>query len=471
VTKDNVSLCETRIPITILSNTLGPKIDTLIVPQNVLNCDVPQVTLSAVCSNTNVSYNWQFPGPAGNVFNSSVTVSTNTLTPTTSVIATYTIKLTDDVNKCITTSTVTMLQNLFPPIPRITKSDAAITCKTSSVLLTNGSSSSIPPGFPTGFVIGYIWDGPSPMQRLQVNSTYVALAVGDYTLVAKDLGNGCTSQTVINVADGKLYPSLNTPTAPPPGVIDCGSAAGQASVIINGPKDNLTYQWLVPPTVAVSGQTTQYLSASLPGEYKVVVTNTLSGCVSTASASVINGSLSPDMSIDMTSGYAPLTVNITNLSASTTGTTGVITAWNFGNGTNSVTSSASISPQTVFKMPGTYTITAFVNKGTCQANISKVIQVEIPSSLIVPNVFTPNNDRINDVFFIKTANLNKISIWIFDRWGHKVYELVSTKGNIAWDGKNQAGEDVAEGTYMYILKAEGADGQNYDQKGNVSLFR
>jgi gliding motility-associated-like protein len=148
----------------------------------------------------------------------------------------------------------------------------------------------------------------------------------------------------------------------------------------------------------------------------------------------------------------------------------VSTAWNFGNGTSSVTPSG-VSPQVVYSLPGTYTITAYAGKGTCLASTTRTIQVELPSELVIPNVFTPNGDHVNDIFFLKTANLSKISVWIFDRWGHKVYELVSESGNIAWDGKNQYGVEVAEGTYMVIIKAEGSDGKTFNHKGNLSLFR
>ena len=37
--------------------------------------------------------------------------------------------------------------------------------------------------------------------------------------------------------------------------------------------------------------------------------------------------------------------------------------------------------------------------------------------------------------------------------------------------KNQAGNDCAEGTYYYILKATGKDDKAYEYKGNISLFR
>jgi gliding motility-associated-like protein len=95
----------------------------------------------------------------------------------------------------------------------------------------------------------------------------------------------------------------------------------------------------------------------------------------------------------------------------------------------------------------------------------------MPSKLEVPNVFTPNGDGSNDVFFFKTANLIEITAIIFDRWGNKVYETDSSTDNVGWDGKNLLGKDCAPGVYFYIVKATGKDAQAYEKKGNVSLFR
>jgi gliding motility-associated-like protein len=91
--------------------------------------------------------------------------------------------------------------------------------------------------------------------------------------------------------------------------------------------------------------------------------------------------------------------------------------------------------------------------------------------LDVPNVFTPNGDGSNDVFFLKVANLTDISANIFDRWGNKVYESTSSTGNIAWDGTGMSGKDLPAGTYFYVIKATGKDGMAYEKKGNVSIYR
>jgi gliding motility-associated-like protein len=185
---------------------------------------------------------------------------------------------------------------------------------------------------------------------------------------------------------------------------------------------------------------------------------------------VLPGDITADFSPNPSTGYAPLGVSFQNLSHTSLGSGSITSIWNFGNGlsqTYTTTSDAS----TTFTAPGTYTVMLLAQKGLCIDTVYKTIKVDMPSKLEVPNVFTPNGDGVNDVFFLKVANITEIYAVIVDRWGNKVYEVNSSTGNIAWDGKNLQGKDCSAGTYFYIIKGTGKDDKNYLQKGNVSLYR
>jgi gliding motility-associated-like protein len=72
-------------------------------------------------------------------------------------------------------------------------------------------------------------------------------------------------------------------------------------------------------------------------------------------------------------------------------------------------------------------------------------------SITIPNIFTPNNDGINDFFEIKNLP-EKSSTQIFNRWGIKVFE--TTKSNVFWDGRTTSGIESVDGTYYYIITTE-----------------
>jgi gliding motility-associated-like protein len=89
------------------------------------------------------------------------------------------------------------------------------------------------------------------------------------------------------------------------------------------------------------------------------------------------------------------------------------------------------------------------------------------SELLIPNVFTPNQDGVNDEFFITSKGLIEYNIVIVNRWGNPVFE--STNANEAWDGTS-GGEQCTDGVYFYILKAKSTS-KDYIKQGNITLHR
>jgi len=87
----------------------------------------------------------------------------------------------------------------------------------------------------------------------------------------------------------------------------------------------------------------------------------------------------------------------------------------------------------------------------------------------IPNVFTPNGDLINDVFTVKVDGVKSVyRFQIYAPTGVLVYQ--SEARSVRWDGKNFSGQDVAEGTYFYVLEAISGNTQNI-AKGPIHLFR
>jgi gliding motility-associated-like protein len=238
----------------------------------------------------------------------------------------------------------------------------------------------------------------------------------------------------------------------------CGSTS---TVTLNASTTatNVTYAWTGPNIV--SGSTTANPVVDLPGTYSVTLTNTITGCISTATVLVINSVPTASFVPDVTSGFAPLTVTFTNTSVGAT--SGY--SWSFGDGN----SSTSVNPQNIFTNPGSYTVSLIAYSGTCSDTLTKVIMVDAGFSIEIPNVFTPNNDGTNDFFTIKSTGVKELTLQIYNRWGQKMYEFTGAKA--AWDGVSANGTKVSEGTYFYFVKAIGYDDTVYEKQGPVTLFR
>jgi len=68
----------------------------------------------------------------------------------------------------------------------------------------------------------------------------------------------------------------------------------------------------------------------------------------------------------------------------------------------------------------------------------------------VPQIITPNGDGINDFWVVENVDYfenNRVDI--YNRWGNLVFN--TSPYNNTWDGKNNKGVDLPDGTYFYIL--------------------
>lgn len=67
-----------------------------------------------------------------------------------------------------------------------------------------------------------------------------------------------------------------------------------------------------------------------------------------------------------------------------------------------------------------------------------------------PNIISPNTDGRNDYFVLNFGAFGPcIELSIYNRWGLLIYENANYKDN--WNGKNQNGKKVSDGTYYYIV--------------------
>lgn len=116
----------------------------------------------------------------------------------------------------------------------------------------------------------------------------------------------------------------------------------------------------------------------------------------------------------------------------------------------------------------TWTITSL---GCPPSSDTIIINVENcePAVLIIPNVFTPNGDGMNDFFTIGTTKIVSLNCVIYNRWGQKLYEFNGIKG--FWDGRTTAGVEVPDGTYFFLLNAVDEDDEEHFRKGSFSLIR
>jgi gliding motility-associated-like protein len=111
-----------------------------------------------------------------------------------------------------------------------------------------------------------------------------------------------------------------------------------------------------------------------------------------------------------------------------------------------------ISPKSQ-SIAGCYAVSVFDFAGN-ESELSDTVCLDNCPNYTLPDVFTPGNDGVNDLFvpfpyrFIAGAEIS-----IFNRWGVKVFSTQNP--DLLWDGKNQkTKEQCSDGTYYYVATVQ-----------------
>lgn len=116
------------------------------------------------------------------------------------------------------------------------------------------------------------------------------------------------------------------------------------------------------------------------------------------------------------------------------------------------------------------------NEFGCTATDSIRVLVSKDYPVYAPNVFSPNNDGINDFFTIygRSNAINEIQkLMIFDRWGKVLFERTNIPVNSdidGWDGFVN-GKLAASGVYVFVADISFIDGVVQRQTGSVALIQ
>jgi gliding motility-associated-like protein len=368
--------------------------------------------------------------PSNNTYTWSSGVSSTTNTASNLATGNYTI--TANNGTCNTNTIVTILSSA----PLLITSN---TITPSNCNLGNGSISVIDNMANTN----YSWS-PSVSTSSVANN----LAAGNYSLT---LTNGaCTSSTifVVGILGGPtgLSTSVNN--------VICESVNG--SVVVNN---------------VINGVAPYQYSFNNSGYSSVLSYSNLAQGTYTLSVKDVNGCLySQTLTIGQSTinSIVALTTNTPNCESNDGsfvidsikgGTLPYMTSFN----------NTSYSSNTTFEnlSTGSYTLNVR-DSNMCETGFILIMpENNYDYTLYIPNTFTPNNDKVNDVWYIQGTCLGELSCLIYNRWGEKIRELRDIKEG--WDGTYK-GASVPDGVYVYLIELETQNG-TINKAGHITLFR
>ncbi|NQX96923.1 MAG: PKD domain-containing protein [Flavobacteriales bacterium] len=148
-------------------------------------------------------------------------------------------------------------------------------------------------------------------------------------------------------------------------------------------------------------------------------------------------------------------------------------SWDFGDGNTSTSSSENHT----YPGRGSYNVSLSITTANgCTDSYTTTIEKLALAEVFVPNAFTPNGDRENDVLFVR-GGIDEISFKIYNRWGELIFE--TNDQSIGWDGTYN-GSPVDPGVFVYHLTTkcitpsaiteENIVNETF-KKGNITVIR
>lgn len=367
---------------------------------------------------------------------------------------TYTVTVTD-ANNCTITNTIII--NAYPlPIVSFTSSNV---CE-GSVTPFNSTST-----INSGTISSYNWDyGDSTTIGSGSSTTHLYGITGIYNVSLTVVSDqGCTSQLTQPV---EVYPN------PVPNFTAdilngceplCVNFSNLSTISGNANINNST--WSANGMNIGSGNS-PYHCFNNPGSYNIELTATSTdGCQSSLTlTNFITVYPMPVAQFFITPNQIPVsdpTVLIQDASVNADSW-----SWSFGDGNTSNNQ----NPIHTYADTGQYCINLVVSTNYgCQDQITHCVYVYPEFSIYIPNSFTPNDDKLNDIFNVIGRGIKNFEMYIFNRWGDSIFYTNSiTEG---WNGLISDGTFAKQDIYVYKIYIEDTKNDTHEFIGRVNLIR
>ncbi len=345
--------CSATDTVEIFNDASAPSANAGTAPM--LTCSLTQTTLNATASTgSNFTYNWTASN-GGNILNGQ-----NTLTPTIDNPGLYILTVSNTTNGCTRTGSITVLEDIVPPVVDAGPS-GSLTCSVTSLSL-GGSSSGGAATYAWQTAGGNIVSGGNSLSPT-VNRT------GTYTLTSTLLSNGCSASDNVVIGIDTLSPSLSIQQ---PMLLTCSNQTVALIGAVQQPTaGNFSAAWTTGNGNILSGQNTLSATANAPGTYILTIINTLNGCDAALAIPVFQNTIAP-MAVAAPASNITCAMQsvVLNGSGSTTGN-GIVYSWSGSTGGQILSGGNTLMP--TVGSAGSYTLQVTNNSNGCTASATTTV--------------------------------------------------------------------------------------------------
>ena len=126
---------------------------------------------------------------------------------------------------------------------------------------------------------------------------------------------------------------------------------------------------------------------------------------------------------------------------------------------------------------GIYQVTLSVyNHFGCSRQVTETIIIGSGATIMLPTIFTPNGDGINDMFRPSIVGLKDVSMYVYDGWGNVVYEVSSKVSLLStdywgWNGIEKGQTEPMNNEYRYYIIATTINDKIIEKEGKFLLVK
>ncbi|MEO6130994.1 MAG: gliding motility-associated C-terminal domain-containing protein, partial [Saprospiraceae bacterium] len=360
ITSPNNCVAEDSVLVTLDPSTVvaNATVDTF------LSCDIDTVVLQA--EPVGAEFNYQWSGPGINASNEYL------VNPIVTVAGVYTLVVTNTLTNCVSQPVNVFVEDKTTNIVAIIQAPDSLTCFSTFVDL-NATGSTVGPN------IAYIWFDENG--NIVSNSPFLEVTSGGmFMFLVKDTISGCFDSTSVFVKDLRAYPPV---VAGDPQQLDCNH---QTVILNEGSTNNLLnviFNWTGPAGGILTTPTLLSIQVGTGGEYVIIATDTITGCVNSDTVLVTDLSQLPFIEIRLVQQFTCQdSTAIIDIGSSEVGSD-INYEWN-GPLTNGVTSD-SIEPT----LPGWYYLTVANSATGCSALDSILLQLPALPIGVQANIMVP----------------------------------------------------------------------------------
>lgn len=407
------------------------------IPDTSINCLTKEQQINPISAEKNLQFSWM--GPGG--------FQSNISNPIISIPGIYLVSITNAAG-CRLVEQVVLSADTSGPVLKVAKQDISCQRDSAFVLMSSDKSNT-----------QYAWSGPQSF--LSNSDRFSTVDTGTYLCIATDPQNGCSTLITIdikkdtnNIKNIELTQDDNY----------CNKSTGSIRFkdIIGGTE---------PLLYSIDGGksfSNSELFENLPaGIYELVIQDA-NGC-----------SFSRQIEIkDILGHKVALATEIIlsldekktiQIQSSSDSTAFVNILWS---PSDQLSCENCWSPVvTGTKDETIYLTVADTNGCTYQSQIN--IKINQEAFISIPNIFSPNGDRINDYFYPQGNEQIQIELFeVYDRWGGLVFRTSEAKINVPEDGWNGTykGALLNPAVFVYVIKAKHPL-QEWILSGEITLIR